>query len=137
VCARRTPLRTFRDDARGATALEFAIVLPIFLVIMYGVFQFGWAQHKLSSIRFAMETASRSLLLDPTMTEAQLTALVTSKLSGGSTDPNVSISLSISDTAGAKIARLTGAYSTQVGVPLLATYPVQWTTTVSTALPAA
>jgi len=49
---------------------------------MVSIFEFGWAQHKLSSIRWAMEAASRDLQLTPTLTEAQMSSKVKAKLSG-------------------------------------------------------
>ena len=118
----------------GIAAVEFAMVLPIFIAIVFGIFQIGWAQHKLSTIRFAMERASRGLMIDPNLTEAELRTAVTSRLSS-TADPNVTITLNIVEGDGGSVARLTGAYTSQIGVPGVATFPLQWTTTVSTALP--
>lgn len=132
----RAKLRRLVGDQRGATALEFAFVAPIFLGIMLSVFEFGWAQHKLSSLRFAMETASRGLLLNPALTEAQLSTTVKAQLNDIA-DPDVAITLLVETQTSGKVAKLTGVYTSHIGVPLLATYPIQWTTTVSTALPAA
>lgn len=35
------------DDERGATDVEFAIVAPVMLMMLFGIFQFGWTQHSL------------------------------------------------------------------------------------------
>lgn len=35
-----------RRDARGQALVEFALVLPIFLVIVFGMIDFGWIIHK-------------------------------------------------------------------------------------------
>jgi len=121
-------------DESGATALEFALVLPIFVSLIVGILQFGWAQHKLSAIRFAMETSSRTLLLNPNTSEATMKTLVKNQLTGIPTD-QVNISLAVVSTAAGDVAQLTGSYTTNVGVPLIATYPISWSTVVSTALP--
>jgi Flp pilus assembly protein TadG len=31
-----------RQDERGAAALEFALIFPIFVTLTFGMFQFGW-----------------------------------------------------------------------------------------------
>lgn len=128
-------LRNLVRNQRGATAIEFAFVSPIFLSIIFSLFQFGWAQHKLSSVRFAMETASRGLLLNPALTQTQLSDAVKAQLADVA-DDDVTITLVIETTSAGNVAKLTGAYTSHIGVPLLATYPFDWTTTVSTALPA-
>jgi len=71
----------FRRETGGAAAVEFAIVVPVFLAIMMTIWEFGFAQHKLSSIRFAMENASRSLMVNNALTEAQLSTMVKTQLS--------------------------------------------------------
>ena len=132
--AKQPIFKRFGRDARGATAVEFAIVVPVFLTIMLTIWEFGYAQHKLSSIRFAMEKASRSLMVNNAMTEAQLSAQVKSQLSSIA-DNNVTITLSSTTVSGATVKKLTGTYSTKIGVPGLATIPVNWSTVVSTPMP--
>lgn len=117
----------------GATAAEFAMALPIFAAMVLGVFEFGWTQHCLSSIRYAMEGAARDLMLDPSLTEAQLEARVKAKLQGVA-DPNVDVGLSFADGPAGKIATLTGAYERQIGAPMLPTLPVTYNVQVETFL---
>jgi len=135
VSARAVLHRFSRDDS-GATAVELAFVLPILVVLLFGTFQFGLAQHRLSSIRYAMNMSSRAVMLNPAMTEAQVEALVKSKLEGIA-DPNVNVTMLTITTAQGKVARLTGVYTGDIGVPMLATFPVNFQTTVETTLPSA
>lgn len=121
------------SDDRGATAVEFAIVLPVFLTLMFGVFQFGWAQHRLSSVRHALETASRRLVIDPSLTEAQITQIVQGELAL-TADPNVTVDLELTPVPGGRLAEITGRYVGNIGIPGLATYPLNWSTSVSAAL---
>ena len=122
-------------DRSGATAAEFAMVLPLFVVMVAGIFEFGWTQHCLSSTRYAMETVARDLMLDPTLTEAELEAKVRAHLEG-TADPHVEVTLSIADGPAGKIATLTGLYVREIGVPMLPTFPMSHTVSVETALPA-
>ncbi len=125
----------FWRDRRGAGAAEFAIVMPVFVAIVVGVFQLGWGQHCASSLRAALEQSSRALLLDPTLNQTQLQSLVQTKLVGGA-DTNVTVSLDVQTAAdGSRIARLTGIYRRELGLPPLASMPMDYETTVITPLP--
>ena len=42
-------------DRRGASAVEFALVLPLLMVLLTGIIQFGWVFF----IQFSMENAAR------------------------------------------------------------------------------
>lgn len=131
--AANSPGRLLADHV-GATAVEFAMVLPIFVAMVFGIIQFGWAQHCNSSLRFAMEKASRALLLNPTLSESDLQTMVQNTLTGVS-DTNVTVHLQMNNTAAGKVANLTGVYSTVIGIPALASFPINYSTTVSTPLP--
>ena len=126
--------RRFRRETGGAAAVEFAIVVPVFLAIMMTIWEFGFAQHKLSSIRFAMENASRSLMVNNALTEAQLSTMVKTQLSSIA-DNNVTITLSSTTVSGATVKTLTGTYTSSIGIPGMATVPVNWSTVVSTPMP--
>jgi Flp pilus assembly protein TadG len=130
----RLSLRHFRRDADGAAAVEFAIVVPVFLAIMLTIWEFGFAQHKLSSIRFAMENASRSLLLNNALTQDQLSTQVKAQLSDIA-DNNVTITLASSTVSGSTVKTMTGTYTSSIGIPGMATIPVNWHTVVTTPIP--
>lgn len=128
-------IRRWAGDRSGATAAEFAMVLPLFAAMVFGIFEFGWTQHCLSSTRYAMETAARDLMLNPQLTEAQLETKVRSQLEGVA-DPAVEITLSVAEGPAGKIATLTGVYARDISVPLLPTFPIRHSVSVETALPA-
>jgi len=135
VSARTRPRRRrgLGDDS-GAAALEMALCLPPLVMVIVAALAFGWTQHCLSSVRFALEGASRKLLLNPALTETQLQTLVRSQLTG-SADPNVTVHLAVSNQMGSKVATLTGAYTLHIGIPTLATVPIASSTSVTTAMP--
>ena len=132
--AKRQIFKGFGREESGAAAVEFAIVVPVFLAIMMTIWEFGFAQHKLSSIRFAMENASRSLLVNNALTEAQLSTQVKSQLSSIA-DNNVTITLSSATVSGASVKTLTGTYTSTIGIPGMATIPISWSTVVTTPMP--
>ncbi len=75
-------LMRFIRARRGAVALEFALGLPIFLAMIYGVFEFGrifWTQN---TMEFAIEEAARFAMVNPNATNAQITTIVEDKAVG-------------------------------------------------------
>ena len=68
---RRNPLAC--ED--GASAVEFALCVPVFLMMVFGIIQFGWTQHTFSSVRFGMERASRALMINPNLTQTAAQAI--------------------------------------------------------------
>ena len=80
-------LRQFLRRGRGqegAAALEFAIVLPVLMLILAGLFDFGWLffwQHTVTNAsragaRYAVQAKYVSGISTP-FTDAQITAMVT------------------------------------------------------------
>lgn len=128
--------RTLLTDRSGAGAAEFALVLPLFIALLMGLWEFGWTQHCISSVRFATQKASRALLVNQALTEAQLQAMVRQTLTEVA-DPNVSVSLAVLNSGpSGRTGRLTAVYTRQIGVPGVATWPLRHTTVVDAVLPA-
>ena len=75
-------LTRFIRARRGAVALEFALGLPIFIAMIYGVFEFGrifWTQN---TMEFAIEEAARFTMVNPNATNAQIIDIVEDKAVG-------------------------------------------------------
>lgn len=64
--------RALARDARGATLPEFAIVLPTFLVLLFGIYDVGQAIYAQSVLQGAMQDAGRDAGLESGGTTAQL-----------------------------------------------------------------
>lgn len=125
--------RSFRRDRSGATAIELAFCLPILLTLVVGIFQFGWTQHQVSSIRYAMQRASRALMLNPDLTEAQVQAMVTNRLSS-TANIDVEVDLTKTTTANGRLATLETTYVAAFGVPNLLQFSIPFEMSVTTAL---
>ena len=55
--------RSARDD-RGAALVEFALVLPILALIIFGTIEFGWAFSQNLDVRHGAREASRLVAVD-------------------------------------------------------------------------
>ena len=57
-------MRRRRDEARGQTLVEFALILPIFLLLVIGIFDFGRAIYAYNTISNAAREAVRLGIVD-------------------------------------------------------------------------
>lgn len=72
---------SFLRDDRGASAVELALVLPVFATMFFGAVQLGFGLHCASSVRWALESSARGLVLNRDLTRDQLRAGMLEKLS--------------------------------------------------------
>jgi len=72
------------SDRRGATAVEFALILPPFLLLLLGVVEFGRALWTQSALHFAVEEAARCATVDATncATATQVKTFAVSRAAG-------------------------------------------------------
>ena len=110
------------DDSRGAVALEFALGLPIFIAMIYGVFEFGrifWTQ---STMEFAVEEAARFALVNPDASSNDIIDVVRDKAAGLDV-ARIKVDISYEPDATGTIARafvnVKGIYNYAPMVPLV------------------
>jgi Flp pilus assembly protein TadG len=71
----------FGREQRGAAAVEMAVVLPIFVLVLAGVVQFGAAMYSYASMMHAAREGARYMAVDgwtSTATSAKVKSLVAS-----------------------------------------------------------
>lgn len=73
-------LRRRNRDQRGAAAVEFALILPIFLMVLFGIIDFGYAINRASLVNNAARDAVREASFGAT--EAQVKAVADVTLEG-------------------------------------------------------
>jgi len=111
------------DDDRGSAAIEFSLVLPVFLIMVIGIFAVGWAAHSTHNLRYALAEGARALQLKPTITQSELQTLVRSKVFEAHGPEDVSVTLTIDPlSAGVKLAHTTASYPVTFIVPLVGSY---------------
>ena len=107
-------------DSSGATALEFALVSPVFIMTLVGVFQVAWALHSAATVKWSLETASRNLMLNPSETAATLKSDMVTLLAGRASSSNLTVTIATdtSNPAG-KMLVASSVYTTPLIIPLL------------------
>lgn len=69
-----------RDD--GSSAVEFALVLPLFLLLLFGTVDFGFILYTQSVMQNAAREATRRMSVDSTVTESQGQTIAQNYLAG-------------------------------------------------------
>lgn len=75
----RVTRRRHRDD-RGAAALEFALIVPILVMVVFGIVDFGWAMNRDTLVNNAAREGAREGSLNPDATA--IATVVRNSLSG-------------------------------------------------------
>jgi len=115
-------------DTSGATALEFALISPLLVMMIVGGFQLAWAMHCAASVRWSLETSARNLMMNPAESAATLKSAMLAELAGKATPSSLSVTIS-QDTSNAasKLLVATSTYRTTLTVPFVASQPLTFT----------
>lgn len=97
-------LKYYIKDGRGNTAIESAIVLPLFLLFILGILQLGYIMWGYISLEYALSYTARYAFVHPTSTSSQLKNYAASTIDLGSA---ITFSASISSVS----ADITGTFS--------------------------
>ncbi|WP_296742734.1 TadE/TadG family type IV pilus assembly protein [Mesorhizobium sp.] len=126
--------RSFAGNISGGAALEFALVAPLLIMLLFGVFAFGWSMNADSSVRYTLEASARSLQLNNTLSQSAIQSIATQKLQSlGLQNINVTIATDPASN-GFRMAHVTATYSYVINFPYFSNYPINYSTTVNVPL---
>ena len=125
---------SFAGDRSGGAGIEFALVAPFLIMILFGVFAFGWSMNTISSVRYALEASARSLQLNNTLTQADIQTIATQKLQALGMQ-NVSVTIATDPPSGGfTMAHVNASYAFVISFPYFSDYPINYTTSVTVPL---
>ena len=77
-------MKAWMDNQRGTAAIEFAIVLPLLMVFIFGIIEFGLVFYNKAMVTNASREAARSGIVyrDPPLTVAEMQSVVDSYCGG-------------------------------------------------------
>lgn len=81
-----TLLSKLRRDSSGASAIEFAIAVPVLIAFVYGIFTVGLLFQANAGLQHALGEAARMTTLYPTPSDSSIQDMITAKkfgLTGG------------------------------------------------------
>lgn len=75
------------QEPRGQALVEFALILPLLMVLLFGIVEFGRAWNAKQVLTDAAREGARLAVLgDPTITQARVDSTVKVKIKGGGFD---------------------------------------------------
>lgn len=118
----------FRTDRRGATAVEFAFIMPVFALLLIASAMFGQAFYAIGSVQWAIERTARDLMIDGALTESAFEARVR-ELTSGLTDLNYQVSYAETVYGEIRVTEVTTVLTYTMRLPVLGdfdlSYPVE------------
>ena len=124
----------FARDRSGATALEFALVVGPFLMLLMGGFNAGYALYSGAAVRNAVQGAARTLILSPNTTSDALTAKAKASLVDVPVQ-NLAVRVAKTTVSGANVANVSWTYDYPLSVPLLPSKAFSFGSSVTVPLP--
>ncbi|MDX8512522.1 TadE/TadG family type IV pilus assembly protein [Mesorhizobium captivum] len=126
--------KAFAGNVSGGAAIEFALIVPFLIMLLFGIFAFGWSMNNASSVRYALEASARSLQLNNTLTQSQIQAIATQKLQALGLQ-NVSVTINTDPPSGGFcIAHVNASYAFVINFPYFSDFPISYATTVNVPL---
>lgn len=119
-------LRPIWQDESGASALEFAMTLPAFVMLVFGTIQMGYAFFCGSTVQYALERVAREVMVDSSMTQSVVQSHFDTQLKSMK-GPKATISYTVDDTGPIPIAQLTATYNHKVVIPLVPEFTLTFT----------
>jgi Flp pilus assembly protein TadG len=115
----------FWRDHRGVNAIEFAMVFPVFVAMLFGVIQMGLALYFSSSIQYSLERTARAAMLDGDISAGALQQQFNGQLDEF-TDKTIVIDYSTDTAGGVEIVVLKTNYVHQFEIPLVPAFEISF-----------
>jgi Flp pilus assembly protein TadG len=124
MMTRRFAIRFWRDE-RGVNAVEFALVFPVFVAMLFAVIQMGLALYFSSSIQYSLEKTARAAMLDGGISSGALQQQFNAQLAEF-TDKNVVLTYATDNASGVEIVVLKTNYVHQFEIPLVPAFEISF-----------
>jgi Flp pilus assembly protein TadG len=115
----------FFSDRRGATALEFAMVMPPFLILTVAAVLFGQAYYAIGSVQWAIERTARDMMLDGDLSETEFETRVRT-LTRELTNMDYAVAYQDVTYGEIRVTEITTTLTYNIQIPVLGTYAVTY-----------
>jgi Flp pilus assembly pilin Flp len=110
----RAPFVRLRADRRGTAAAEFALVVPVLVLLLFGCFQFGVLFLANAGLQNAVGEGARMATLWPRRTPSQITAEINASRFGLNPDGLGTPELTYGSTGGQDFVDVRMTYTTEL-----------------------
>lgn len=121
----RPPFCPLRAES-GSAAIEFAVLGPVFIVMVFGILCLGEIYFDTQTLQTAVESAGRTIALSSSVTQSQLQTAVQNGL-GTIGNPAVTVSYTNTTISGVSVGHLSATMTRSYVVPLIKTYTLTYT----------
>lgn len=83
--------KNFFHKMRGAAAIEFAFVLPVFLLVIFGCIEFGYIFWADASLKYGATYGARYAFVNPTASNSDIQNFALSKVDPGGSVINYTV----------------------------------------------
>ena len=124
-------MKRFARDTRGTSALEFAIMAPVFIAMVFAVFNVGYASYCGAAVRNAMQRSSRVLIITPSTSADTIKASATALLVDVPID-NLSVTITTETlSANEQIKRVSWSYTYLLSLPLISSQTMAFSSSIA------
>jgi len=111
--------RRFARDASGATAVEFALISPILVFLIVGAVQLAWTLHCAATVRWALETNARNLMMHPSESADTLKTAMLNSLAGKASAQDLAVTITQDSTGPNTLLVATSTFQSTFSVPFV------------------
>jgi Flp pilus assembly protein TadG len=115
--------RRFSGSQGGASAVEFAMILPIFVTMVLGTIQMAIVYYQAGTVQHALEETAREVMIDPDMTLSQIETSIEARLEE-LTSQQVSVTYSVDTSGPVSIAQVNASFTIEVVIPFVPGFSV-------------
>ena len=119
----KTCFKRFAAATGGASAVEFAMILPVFVSMVMGTIQMGIVYYQAGTVQFALEEAARQVMVNPDMSSGQIQTSIENKLAD-LTSQSVTVTYSLDNSGPISIAQVNASFSIQVVIPFVPSFSI-------------
>jgi Flp pilus assembly protein TadG len=121
--------RTLLSDPNGAAAIEFTFALPILLMLMIAILQFGLVLQASGAMRNAVGEGIRHAKVHPTATETEVLNRARAGFAGVDPDGIQTLTFTRGTSNGAEFGRISMTYHLTPLIPFASVPPIQLSAT--------
>jgi Flp pilus assembly protein TadG len=125
VSAIRRHLFRYRRSQSGATAVEFALVLPAFVTLVFGIFELSRLIFVGASVQWAVDRAARLAIINPDVSASEIEQEIDSYLEMAG-NPPVVVTLSTSTIDTLEIIEVAATYEHTVEAPFIPPFSIDF-----------
>jgi len=120
----RRNVPSYRNDTKGAVAVEFALIAVAFLALIFGTLEVGRLIFTWNAVQYTIEQAARTALVTDDVTEAEILQFIEDEMPASMVNlDDLAVTVTYTTVSDVNFVELQGVYNYQTITPFL---PDSW-----------